>query len=105
MGFSTTITISSSEEATLSAIRINDVRKVFHRRGGEVVVALDGISLTVAQHEMVAIVGPSGCGKTTLLRCLAGLERPSTGEIYVGDELVFNETADVFLPPEKPASG
>ena len=52
------------------------------------IVALDGISLTVAAGEIVAFVGSSGCGKSTLLRLLAGLDRPSSGSVWVnGDEL------------------
>jgi putative ABC transport system ATP-binding protein len=45
--------------------------------------ALDGVSLEIARHEFVAVSGPSGCGKSTLIHLLAGLERPSTGEIIV----------------------
>jgi NitT/TauT family transport system ATP-binding protein len=46
--------------------------------------AIDGISLTVADGELVSIVGPSGCGKSTLLRCVAGLIRPTGGTITLG---------------------
>ena len=52
------------------------------------VVALDDVSLTVQDSEFLVLVGPSGCGKTTALRCLAGLEEPSSGDIYIGDRLV-----------------
>ncbi len=52
------------------------------------VVALDDFSLEIADQEFLVLVGPSGCGKTTALRCLAGLEEPTSGEIYIGDRLV-----------------
>ncbi len=47
-------------------------------------VALDGIDLTVADHETVCVLGPSGCGKSTLLRAIAGLEQPANGRVDVG---------------------
>ena len=47
-------------------------------------VALDGVSLAVAEHECVALVGESGSGKSTLLRCFNGLVSPDTGRVYVG---------------------
>jgi multiple sugar transport system ATP-binding protein len=52
------------------------------------VVAVDKLSLEVKDKEFVVLLGPSGCGKTTVLRCIAGLETPDEGEIYIGDRLV-----------------
>ena len=52
------------------------------------VVALEGLDLEVRDKEFVILLGPSGCGKTTTLRCIAGLESPSGGEIHIGDRLV-----------------
>ena len=49
-------------------------------------VAVAGCSLTIAEGEIVVIIGPSGCGKTTLLRMIAGLERPTAGEILIGGQ-------------------
>ena len=47
-------------------------------------VALDGVSLDVAPGSVAVLVGPSGCGKTTLLRMIAGLDRPTRGTVTVG---------------------
>jgi multiple sugar transport system ATP-binding protein len=50
--------------------------------------AVRGIDLDIADREFVVLVGPSGCGKTTTLRMIAGLEEATSGEIYIGDQLV-----------------
>jgi len=52
------------------------------------VTAVDDITLEVKDKEFLVLVGPSGCGKTTALRCLAGLEEVTSGEIYIGERLV-----------------
>ncbi|MEM2041710.1 MAG: ABC transporter ATP-binding protein [Nitrososphaerota archaeon] len=51
-------------------------------------MAVRGISFDVMEGEVVALLGPSGCGKTTTLKCIAGLEKPTSGNIYIDDELV-----------------
>jgi iron(III) transport system ATP-binding protein len=66
-----------------AAIDVRDLRASF---GGPDV--LRGIDLRVAPGAVVALLGPSGCGKTTLLRAIAGLERPIAGEIRIGDRLI-----------------
>ena len=55
----------------------------FYRAGDEETLALRGVSLTVADGEMVAVTGPSGSGKSTLLACLAGLDEPDGGQVLV----------------------
>lgn len=64
-------------------------------------VVLDHYSLEVNDKEILGIVGPSGCGKTTLLRALCGFINPSTGNIYIGDRLVYSASQKVNVPPEK----
>ena len=56
--------------------------------------ALDDISLTIADGELFFLLGPSGCGKTTLLRCLGGFEKPTTGRILLGGEDVAGKPAN-----------
>jgi NitT/TauT family transport system ATP-binding protein len=68
--------------AVTPKIALRDVRKTF-ALGNEEFVALDGISLDIADNEFVTAVGPSGCGKSTLMNILAGLEQPSAGEALV----------------------
>ena len=62
-------------------IRVVDIAKDFGRTG-----ALRGVSLDIRDGELIALLGPSGSGKTTLLRVIAGLEAPSAGKVYFGDE-------------------
>src|SRR6266496_6141216 len=55
--------------------------------------AVDGIDLVTGEGEYLVLLGPSGCGKTTLLRLIAGLERPSDGDVLIGGQAVTR------LPP------
>jgi len=55
---------------------------------------LDGVSLAVNDGELVAILGPSGCGKTTLLRQIAGFDKPDAGRIVIGDAEVSSARSD-----------
>ena len=64
----------------MATIEVTDLRKEFDVRGGTE-VAVDDVSLSIEDGEFVSIVGPSGCGKTTTLRCIAGLEIPTSGTI------------------------
>ena len=63
--------------------------------------AVDGVSLSVAQGELVTLLGPSGCGKTTTLRAVAGLEDPSGGTIRLGGATVYSASTRRNLPSEK----
>ena len=61
-------------------LQIADLRKQFPKEEGSL-VAIDDFNLEVEEGEFVCILGPSGCGKTTLLRMIAGLDKPTSGSI------------------------
>ena len=78
-----------------AAVQITDVTKAFGKGRSEV-VALDGVSLSVAPGEFVCLIGASGCGKSTLLSLVAGLEAPTSGTVSTGGRRVafmFQEPA------------
>jgi len=74
---------------------LRDVNR-YYEAGERSVHALDHVSLTIEQHEFVAVVGPSGCGKSTLLHLIAGLDRATAGEIVV-DGLNLTTADDAAL--------
>jgi putative ABC transport system ATP-binding protein len=70
------------EEANAGMISLHKVSR-YYKSGERSVHALEEVSLTIARHEFVAVVGPSGGGKSTLMHLIAGLDRPTAGEIIV----------------------
>jgi iron(III) transport system ATP-binding protein len=79
-------------------IRITNL-KMTYRSAETEHQAVRGVSLEVAQGQFYTLLGPSGCGKTTTLRCVAGLERPDSGQIIIGDELMCDPSAGVWVAP------
>jgi multiple sugar transport system ATP-binding protein len=67
----------------MAQVALRNIVKVFEKTP-----AVQGIDLDIADREFIVLVGPSGCGKTTTLRMIAGLEEATSGEIYIGDQLV-----------------
>ena len=70
-------------------IKLENVRKVYQTKGGPLEV-LKGVDVEVHRGEFVAIVGPSGSGKSTLINMITGIDRPTTGEVYVGGKRLTN---------------
>ena len=68
----------------MAAVDVQKVRKIYKRDAQDIVV-LDGIDLRVPDGEFVALMGPSGSGKTTLLNLIAGIDRPTSGTVMVGN--------------------
>ena len=80
-------------DATSMAVRLVDVSRHFRLPGGGSVCALDGVTLSIAGGEAVALAGPSGSGKSTLLHCIGGIERVDGGSIDVGGEKITGLSA------------
>src|SRR5512142_1682042 len=84
---------ASGGVSRMAMVDVRNVRKVY-RRDAEELVVLDGLSLQVAEGDFAALMGPSGSGKSTLLNLIAGIDKPTSGEVVVGGTNVaaLNET-------------
>ena len=81
-------------------ISVRGLQKSFKSHQGRV-DALRSIDLEVSEGEFCVLLGPSGCGKTTTLRCVAGLERPDSGEIEIAGHVVNSPARRIFVPTER----
>jgi NitT/TauT family transport system ATP-binding protein len=83
-------------------LEFRDVTKRFaNPRQGSFVVAVEGVSLSIADGEVVSLIGPSGCGKSTLLNMGSGLDPASSGEVYVDGGLVTRPNRQVAFMLQK----
>ena len=78
----------------MSVLVARDLVKSFRGGDGGVVPVLNGVDLTVARGEMIAVVGASGAGKSTLLHVLGALDRPDRGEVVLAGQSLSNRTDD-----------
>ena len=83
----------------MSHVGIHSLTKRFD--GKPPTTPVDDLDLEIEEGEFLVLLGPSGCGKTTTLRCLAGLETPSTGQITFGSTTMFDAARRVNVSPEK----
>ena len=79
----------------MSSLHLRNLSKWF-----DTVSAVADIDLDVREREFLVVLGPSGCGKTTTLRCIAGIEEPTTGEVFYGDRCVFSHDESINVPPK-----
>ncbi|MGF1515563.1 MAG: ABC transporter ATP-binding protein [Elainellaceae cyanobacterium] len=90
--------LSTSAELKSPILQVSDITRQF----SDTVSAVCAVSLTLNKGELLGLLGPSGCGKTTLLRLIAGFERPQSGSIHLSGQPVAGER---WLAPEKRGIG
>jgi len=78
-------------------LSLKDVSKTFTSEKGEKIESLSSINLDIENEEFICLLGPSGCGKTTLLRIIAGLDRPSTGSINLGGFVIDRPNPQIVM--------
>ena len=87
----------------MSDLISQNLNMIFKTPKGETVHALKDVNFTLKKGELLTVLGPSGCGKSTTLRMIAGVETPSSGQIFVDDELI--SSASFQVPPEARSIG
>jgi ABC-type nitrate/sulfonate/bicarbonate transport system ATPase subunit len=92
METTTAVPSEGRQRSGAGGVRLDGVRRAYGA-----VLALDGVSLSAAPGEVVAVVGPSGCGKSTLLELICGLQRPDAGTVEA-DRAVLMPQRDLLLP-------
>ncbi|MGE6991944.1 ABC transporter ATP-binding protein [Pseudomonas sp. NPDC047961] len=91
-----------TRSAARPSITFEQVRQVFTSSDGSEVVALADTSFAIDRHEFIAVIGPSGCGKSTLLRILAGLIRPTSGQVSIYGKKLDGPRDEVGIVFQKP---
>ena len=86
---------------SLAALELKKVSKTFAVRGGGAKPVLDGVSFQVKEGEFVSLIGPSGSGKSTLFHMIGGLERPTSGEIFVSGRRIDGDRGHIAYMPQQ----
>lgn len=89
--------------ATSPAAHAVDLRKTYGT-GQATVNALAGVSVTFARGRFTAVMGPSGSGKSTLMHCLAGLDAPTSGQAFIGEEEIGALSDSELIDADRKAS-
>ncbi len=84
-----------------AVLKVNSLYTEYASDNGTVVKAAQDVSFEVPEGKLFTLLGPSGCGKTTTLRSIAGLERPTSGEIEVSGRAVYSSSRGIFIAPNK----
>lgn len=74
----------------MEILRVENLTKIYGK-GNNTVTALDGVSFSVEKGEFIAIIGPSGSGKSTLLHIIGGVDKPTSGKVYMGGQDVYSQ--------------
>src|ERR1700733_13368881 len=82
-------------------LNVNALFTEYPNDKGEIVKAAQDVTFEVPEGKLFTLLGPSGCGKTTTLRSIAGLERPTNGEISVGGRVMFSSAQRIFVEPNQ----
>jgi NitT/TauT family transport system ATP-binding protein len=94
-------TVEAAGAARKRIVQLQDVR-VHYRNGKETFLALDSTSMAVDAGDFIALVGPSGCGKSTILKLVAGLLKPSAGDIFVAGREIGAEQVGIGMAFQNP---
>ena len=78
---------------TMTVLKVENLTKTYGK-GATAINAVDNVSFSVDKGEFVAIVGPSGCGKSTLLHLIGGVDRPTSGKVFIEDEDIYKLSDD-----------
>lgn len=79
----------------MKTLKIKDIKK-YYGKNDNLVKAVDGISIDIESSKFTAVIGASGSGKSTLLHCIAGLDRPTSGNVFLDDVDIYT-LSDVYL--------
>lgn len=79
----------------MKTLKIKDIKK-YYAKNDNLVKAVDGISIDIENSKFTAVIGASGSGKSTLLHCIAGLDRPTSGNVFLDDVDIYT-LSDVYL--------